>query len=473
MKHAVLIILVACGLTAAGCSLHQPTVVTLPVALPEHYLEQSAASPSRDPVGPWWYIFADSQLDSLIADLFGQNLQIEQGFARLQQAQASRQKIRSAQFPALDINGEAGRSRQPSFAGDFTGNNSQLAAAASFEIDLWGKLSSRTRAGDKELEASYEDLRTLYLGLTAELAEFYFLAVEQRAQINLTLETIRSFEDTVQRVESRYRMGLVPALDVYQARQNLGAARATLYNFEANLANAEHAIAVLVGRYPDRTSAGDLGQLPTAPETFPTGLPTELIGHRPDLRAALRRVEVADAEVAVAIAERFPSINLLGNFGQTRQDFSTGLIEGDFWSLLGSLTMPVFDAGRRKAEVDRSKFRLQEAVAAYQQAVLNAFREVEDALAGNQTTEVRITRLIETTDATGSALRLSLKRYMLGVSDYLPVLTAQRNDFEAQSALLTARRQLVSARISLARALGGRWMDSQIERRLASQSGVK
>jgi NodT family efflux transporter outer membrane factor (OMF) lipoprotein len=459
------------GLALTACSLHQPADVALPTELPPTYLGKSMTKTAPPTTERWWEDFNDPQLNGLMDELFAQNLTIEQAIASLDQSRATARQVRSAKFPTLSANAEAGRAMQPTISGDVTGNTSQMAAAASFEIDLWGKLAARSDAAEKAVTASYEDLRTLYLGLAAELADLYYLAVEQRAQIRLTDETIQSFEDTVQRVEDRYRMGLVPALDVYQARQNLAAARATRHGFEANLANAEHAVAVLVGRYPNRESAGVLAILPATPEAFPAGLPAELVGHRPDLRAALRRIEAADQTVAAAIADRFPSINLLGSYGQTRQDTAVGLVDGDFWSLLGSLTLPVFDAGRRRAEVDRTRAAVREAVATYQQKTLDAFREVEDALADSYATEQRIIRLQETEEATGAALRLSLQSYLYGLTDYLPVLTAQRSHFEVQSRLLSVRRQLISDRISLARALGGSWMDDKIEQRTASMSG--
>lgn len=461
--------LVLCFLLLAGCSLHSPTAVSPPSAVPEHFLEAPIA-PVSDPIHErWWLAFGDQNLNALMEAMFRQNLQLEGGFARLEQAQATLRTVRSAQFPALNLSAEQGRSMQPSFAGTYIGNNQRLSVAASYELDLWGKLSARSEAARKSAEASYEDLQVLYLSLSAQMAELYYLAVEQRAQIALVDETIASFEDTVARVESRYRQGLVPALDLYQTRQNLSAARAGRLVFEANLKVAEHALSVLLGHYPADDLPGDLNQLPETVAAFPAGLPSELIARRPDLRASLHRIEAADASVAAAIADRFPSINLLGSVGTSRQDFSTGLIEGDFWSLLGSLSAPLFDAGRRKAEVERNRALVRESVATYQQQVLTAFQEVEDALAKNRATEERIARLVETEQSTRAALRLSLQRYLYGLTDYLPVLTSQRVQFDTRSRLLAARRQLLSDRISLGRALGGTWMQQQLEQRLATK----
>ncbi len=449
----------------SGCAFYPQSEIGFPEEMPAEFVAQQGEPVEPFTTGRWWARFEDLQLNRVMDEMFEQNLEIEQAYARLQQARSTFRTVRAARFPSLSAEGQAGRSKQPTVGGDFTGDNYQFSGAAAYELDLWGKIAKRAESAGKRYEASQEELQTLYLGLSAQLADLYYLAVEQRAQLALTDETIKSFADTVESVEERYRLGVVPAVDVYQARQNLSAARASRHLFAANLATAEHGIAVLLGRYPDRVSAGNLKELPAAPEAFPAGIPSELLGRRPDLRASLRLVEAADADVAAAIADRFPSINLLGNYGTSSQDFSTGLIEGDFWSYLGKLTLPVFDAGRRRSEVERSKAVARERVAAYRQAVLSAFKEVEDALVENRELEMRISSLIETESATEATLRLSLDRYFYGLTDYLPVLSAQRTHFNTRSQLLSARRQLITARISLARALGGEWMLGEIAAR--------
>jgi NodT family efflux transporter outer membrane factor (OMF) lipoprotein len=460
-------------LLLAGCSLHKPTDVRLSVDPPQEFLEQQMTGEARSLLGQWWLAFEDEQLNQLMAELFEQNLELTQAVARLEQVEALARITRSAESPFLSGGGNVGRSSQPGLSDDFIGNNQQLSLAAGYELDLWGKLSAQSRAAELELSASRQDIQTLYLGLSARLADLYFLAIEQRAQLALTEQSIASFADTLLRVENRYNLGLVPAVDMYQARQSLAGAQAARYLFKASLGEVEHATAVLIGRYPERSPGGSLEQLPGAPDLFDAGIPAELISQRPDLQAALQRVEAADYRVAAAIADRFPSISLSGGYGSLRQDVTAGLIKGEFWSLLGNLAMPIVDGGRRLAEVDRKKAALREAVANYQQKVLTAFQEVEDALVNNYATEQRVERLAETAQATGATLRLSTDRYLAGLVDYLPVLTAQRTDFDVSSRLLSARRQLLAERISLARALGGDWMRDQMNSRLQIEEDEK
>jgi NodT family efflux transporter outer membrane factor (OMF) lipoprotein len=387
----------------------------------------------------------------------------------MEQLQAVTRQAKSVLYPTLTAGGEASRARQPGIFGSTTGDNYSLSLAAGYEIDLWNKNRSGAMAAMLEERASREDVRSLYITLSAELVDLYYLAVEQRAQIDLTDGTIASFENTVELVTRRYVQGLVSALDVYQARQNLSFAKASRPVFEANLAATEHAIAVLLGRYPERDLAGKMADLPETPEAFPAGLPSRVLARRPDVQAEFLRVQASDAQVAQAIADRFPSFNLLGNYGRSRTSFSTGDVTGTFWNLLASAALPVIDGGRRKAEVDRSEAEFREILSRYRKKVLTSFQEVENALVNNRTTEERIRQLEERVDATAGALRLSLDRYLLGLSDYLPILTAQASDFTARSQLLAAKRQLVSDRISLARALGGDWMEEEMEiRRKAS-----
>lgn len=467
MLKKILTLIVATALLV-GCSLHQPQKIKTSTDIPERYLEQTAQAEAAVTPDRWWLAFNDDLLNLLMDELFAENLELEQAFARLEQVRAVLKSTDSSRYPSLSLDAQRGRNRQPQLSGNFTGDSWQASAAARFEIDLWGKLSSRSDAAGKDLAAGEEELKTLYLSLSSQLAELYYQAVAQRAQLDLTDKTIASVAETLTMVESRYRQGLVPAVDVYQARQNLTAAKANRHTTEASLAVAEHAIAVLIGRYPDRDSAGELNILPPTPRSFPAGLPSELIAERPDLTAALRRIEAADTRVAAAIADRFPSINLIGSYGHTSQETTAGLLEGNFWSLLGQFAMPVFDAGRRKAEVERNRAAVREAVAKYQQSVLLAFREVEDALARNRTTELRIDQLVATVNSTDASLRLSRDRYLSGLTDYLPVLTAQRNHFETQTRLLSARQQLISERIALARSLGGNWMTEKIDQRRSS-----
>ena len=453
----------------AGCAVHKPQSVELPVTVPESFIEAGGALSTDQIIGKWWNFFEDERLNALMDEAFMKNLDIQGAYARLEQSAAIVRSTSSLRQPFLDVDVEFKREKSPSFLGDYTGNSYRLSLSAGYEIDIWGKNKSLATAAALDNEATLEDLKAAYMSISAQLADLYYLSVEQRAQLKLTDGTIVSFEDALKRVERRYRHGLAPALDVYQARQNLARARANRPVFATNLAVTEHAVAALLGRYPDRSTAGALAVIPEMPASFPAGLPSEILTRRPDVQASYLRLKASDERIASAIADRFPSFNLLGNYGKSSAAFVTDDVVGVFWNLMLNIAQPLFDGQRRSAEVDHVRAIFRENLALYHKAVLGAFQEVEDALAKNRSSEERILLLNDQIIASSNALRLSTYRYMEGLSDYLPVLAAQQSLYESESALLSAKRQLISDRVQLARALGGEWMDPYIEERLTAE----
>ncbi len=450
-------------LMLAACSPHTRIAIEHEHDLPANYVETSDVARDNIVVGNWWERFGDTDLNRLIEEALLANLDLEQALARLQQSEALLRTASAARYPTLAVAGNTRTGSQPGAFGDVDGQDSSLSVAAAFELDLWGKNAARSRGADFDYQAAQQELRALQLSLAARVADAYFLLIEQRSQLQLAEQSIAAFTNSLEMVELRYRNGLVPTVDLYQARQNLASAQASREATQTVLSLAEHALAVLVGRYPGEEVAGQLVELPSPPETFPNGLPSELLTRRPDLRAAMLRVQANDERVAVAIAERFPSINLLGSYGTSRNTFSVPTISGEFWNLAAGLTMPVIDGGRRRAEVDRQEAVVAESLARYRQTVLVAFQEVEDALARNYNIERRIIYLTAAEAAAADSLRTSLERYRYGLSEYLQVVTAQVFHFQIKERLIAARRQMLSDRISLARALGGEWPMPEIE----------
>jgi outer membrane protein, multidrug efflux system len=451
---------------AAGCTVHQPQMREHPAAMPDRYAEASETWPVQ-PLERWWTAFGDERLDEFMAEAFAGNLDLNRGFARLAQLAASGDIVGAGRRPGLNLEGAAGRGRQAAPGGATTNDSLRISLAAAYELDVWGKVQFRADAAQLDTLASAEEINALYLSLAAQIADLYFLAVEQRAQLQLTDRIIGYSTDTLARVEDRYQQGLVPPLDVYQSRQNLAQARARRPIHEANLARAEHALAVLAGRFPERLPAGSLAEIPRLPAELPVGLPAQLLLNRPDIKASFLRLQASDERIGAAVADRFPSFNLVGSYGGASPELSNLLGSGNiFWNLLLNLTQPLFDGGRRQAEVERTRALLEENLAVYHQSVLRAMQEVEDALAGGQATAARLGSLEEGAAAAAASLRLTTDRYLQGLSDYLPVLTAQSFHLEAESALLAARRQLLVDRIQLARALGGGWMEGMVEERL-------
>lgn len=453
----VLISSLICLALLAACSPHTRIKVEQEQNIPAEFVETHGVAQVGTVVDNWWEWFGDADLNALIDDALEYNLDLEQALARLQQSEALLKSASAALYPTVGIAGSARKGSQPGVTRDLEGEDYSLSVAAAYEIDLWGKNAARSRGAGFDYEAAQEEFKSLQLSLVARVADAYFLLVEQRSQLQLTEQSIAAFTNSLEMVERRYRDGIVPAVDLYQARQNLASAQASREATESALKLAEHALMVLVGRYPGEEVASQLIDLPSPPETFPAGLPSELLTRRPDLRAALLRVQANDERVAVAIADRFPSINLLGSYGTSRNTFSVPTISGEFWNLAAGLALPVIDGGRRRAEVDRQQAIVAESLARYRQTVLVAFQEVEDSLTRNYNIERRIVYLTAAEKAAADSLRLSLARYRYGLSEYLQVVTAQVFHFQIQGSLIAAKRQMLSDRISLARALGGEW----------------
>jgi NodT family efflux transporter outer membrane factor (OMF) lipoprotein len=469
----IFFIMLIMQISITGCAVHKPQTIELSVPLPESFIEEAGKPVPGYPLEHWWKTFNDPKLNALMDEAFTGNLDLAKANARLEQMEALSRIAAASQQPFLNLEAQGSREDTPGFFGSNTGNSYRLSLAAGYELDFWKKLKTRTRAADLEMEASEEEVKSVYLSLTAQLVDFYYLAVEQRAQLELSDRTIESFADTLKRVERRYKEGLVSALDVYQASQNLAGVKARRQAFEATLNVTEHALSVLLGRYPGVGTTGGLAIIPDIQESFPAGLPSGLLARRPDVQSALLRVKASDERIAEAIADRFPSFNLLANYGSSSTAFSTGAIRGTFWNIIMNLAQPVLDGERRKAEVDRTRAVFRENLALYHRTVLLAFQDVEDAMVRSRTTEERIIMLEEEETAASASLRLSLDKYMLGLSEYLPVLTAQGLLFDARSRLLEARRQLISDRIQIARALGGEWMNSEMEKSFAEDAKRK
>ncbi len=447
-----------------GCAVHQHTEPD-PGQLPRQFSQVPEQVVSPGYLDGWWVFFGDPQLSEFVAKVLAQNLDIAQGIARLAQVEATTRGAGASRLPSLFLEGQASRDSLPGPTGTVTGSNFRLSLAAAYELDLWQKHQSLRDAAGAEMQAAREDVKSLYLSVSATSADLYYLAVSLQGQVDLAGRIVESFRQTKQRVAERYRLGLVSALDLYQAEQSVNAALLARTDLEGKLAVARHGLAVLLGEFPRPGLLALKAEMPSLVASLPVGLPADLLTRRPDIQAARLRVAARDERVGAALADRFPSINLMAAYGRSGSSLGSPLSE-TFWNLIAGLTQPLFDGGRLRAEVDRNRAALDEALAGYRQVVLRAVREVEDALVANRQTEERLVILQEQAVVTGGALRLAEDGYFQGLNDYLPVLTAQRSFLETEKQLLEVRRQLLADRVSLVRALGGEWMEATLRERL-------
>jgi len=445
--------LVLLPLLGSGCTVHPvPNRSGSPVPIPAAFSASGAAEGS----GLWWKEFRDPKLDKLVEQALADNLGLRGAWARLRQANALARQAGSALYPEVGVEAGVSRARTEVAGATARANLFSVGVAASYEVDLWGRVRSVTSAAELDAEASRDDLETAAISVAATVGDVWYSLVEQRQRLDVLKEQIKAGKTLLGLVEHRFAQGQASALDVYQQRTQLANTRGLVPPVEARLAVLEHELAVLLGRVPTDLVAPERGRLPELPPLPDAGLPVTLLHRRPDVRAAAVRLAAADHRVAAAVADRLPAVRLTGGAGYASNSFHK-LSVRPAWNMGSSLLMPIFDAGRRVAEVSRTKARVDEALAAYANSVLQAVREVEDALIQESKQReflVSIQLQIKLADAT---LRQAKLRYANGLSDYLPVLTAVQALQRLQRVEVTARRRMISFRIQLYRALGGSW----------------
>ncbi len=448
-------------LLLAACSPFTVPETTSP-PLPQSYLGASQQEAVKLP-DRWWEVFADPELNRLQQQLLSGNLDLRQTLYRLEQLAALQRAGGAGLWPALTLNGSASRNSTPGITGNSISNSSQISLAAGYEIDLWNRLHNKTTAAELRRKAGQQEAQTLLLSLSAQLTEQYFLAAEQRAQLHLLQRQIERNRQLLEITTERYRAGLTTAGELYQIRKNLAQNESRIPPYRTGLIQAENSIALLLGQVP-QAEMTRIQQLPQLASLLDSGLPASLLTRRPDIAAALLQLQAADQELAAALADRLPAVNLTATLGRSVTQLAGGDIEGSFWSLALGLTQPLFDGGRRKAESDRQQAIREEQLAAYRQTILKAVQEVENALSADQNSAVRVAWLKQQQHISEQDLALAQDNYRSGLTDSSVLLSSEISHLEIVSQNLSAQRQWLSSRITLARALGGSWMAEELEK---------
>ncbi len=455
----------------SSCSPHHTVEdPTPPIDLPDSYAQTAGdeeVAPESDLPDEWWLAFGDPELAYLVDEALRRNFQLGAAWARLEQAEAGVQGAASGWWPQISAQLDVSRRRQVVVFGalgqqEFEVNGLGISVPVSYEVDLWNRVGHSVSAGSLDVLAGRDDVEALAMTLVANVVETWLNLLQQRAARALLRDQLETNEVYEELVTLRFAHGLGTALDVYQQRQQVQATRAQLAQIEGAEAMARQQLAVLVGRSPGAFASGQIGQLPE-PNTLPplpplprTGIPSELLLRRPDVRAARHRVMAQDHRLGAAIADQFPQLRFNASVGLSNPSLEN-LLSSFVWSIASSLLAPALDGGRRAAEVRRNRAALRERLQTFAQTVLTAMLEVENALAQERQLAVQITSLEDQLAAARATLLESRRRYGEGLSDYLPVLTALGATQRTEQSILTARRQLLSQRVQLARALGGAW----------------
>lgn len=468
--------LLALTFLAAGlcsCSVER-TQVEPPVQAPAGF---STNGPAETPA-EWWTSFNDPDLNSLVEEALRDSFSLRVAWDRLDQARAVAARSRAPLWPSLD--GSAGASQTASHSpgtplgAGGTDHTTQFSFGlqAGYEVDLWGRVRSAADAALLDAQAAEQDLQAAAITLSVDMARTWFRLAEQQAQLALVGKQLETNRKYLEAITLRFRRGKVGATDVLQQRQLVEANRGERALIESNIRVLEHQLAVLLGKPPGSFRPDAPNALPELPSLPDTGLPAEWIRRRPDVRAAELRVQAADQRVAAAIADRFPKLSL-GLTASTSTEDLRDLFDNWAASVAASLVAPLFDAGLRKAEVERTRAVMSQQLHSYGQVVLTSLKEVEDALAREARQAEYVRSLGEQLDLSRQAKEQTLDNYAKGTADFTRYLTTLLSYQQLQRSHLQARRDLVLFRIDLYRALAGGWSLPRADRADPGEDGKR
>lgn len=433
-----------------GCS-YQPITTTAP-DLPEQFRHQDSTTAKQTASLNWWQDFNDTHLNQWVESGLQANQDLAATLARLQQSQANLRQVNSDRFPELNANGN----RQRSWSDD--GDERQLTDAwrvglnASYEIDFWGRISALSKQAQFELQADKAALQVQANTVAANISQYWFGWVAAQQKAALLASQQERVSKALTAIEGRFRRGRVSITDVWRQRQLLETLEGQLINAKAEIELNRNQLALWTGQTPYSLRYPTEADLPLLPQQPDAGIPLQRLQQRPDVQQAWAEVEAANAAVAAAISERFPRFSLSADYSGTAEK-SSDLVDTWVSNLTGNLLLPVIDGGNRRAQVDRRQAQLQERLASYQQTLLTAVKEVEDALIQEKQLADFLQNLQERVELSQRTASMQGKRYLNGVADFLDLLSAQQSSLELEQQRLDAQRRLLEVRIQLYRAL--------------------
>ena len=454
--------LLLAGCFAAGSNYERPK---LPA--PEQYrFVQGTAQAETLADAPWFQVFDDTVLQALIRDAIGTNLDLRAAAARVAEARARAGLAASYLYP--EVEGVARYNvRQATRTGedgvrledeDTTHQSGTYGFQLSWELDLFGRIRREHEAALAIVLATEQARRGVLVTLVGDVASHYFLLRELDLQLEIARRTLRVNDETVIYFVNRLEGGVSNRLEVDRIRANRALTAAAIPELEAQIAVVENALSLLLGRPPGAVTRARLELAePTAP-SIPPGLPASLLERRPDVLRAEQLLVAANADIGAAKARFFPTISLTGFLGGVSGDLTTFLGgEGGVWSAGAGLLQPVFQGGRLRRNLEAAQARFDAALAEYQQAALNGYREVANTLVTIQKlAEIRAHQQ-DGVEALQQASELSRFRYDTGLANYVEILTADQELFQQELLLAQTRGAELRARAELYRTLGGGW----------------
>jgi len=464
---------VALLLLLAGCAVG-PNYKKPEIATPVQFYGDTAAAEARSLADlPWWGVYQDTVLTSLIRQALDSGYSVRYAAARVEEARARYGVAKSQFYPQVNYGAGASQQRLPTTLFSGTGEPGDLYTAsvsASWEIDLWGRIRRLNQQAKSQYLATEEAQRGVALSLTTEVAESYFQLRELDDLLIIARNTAANFQATYEMFQRQVQGGVASAIQTYRAEASLATALATIPDLERQIVARENQITLLLGRGPGPVPRGlDLASQPQ-PAEIPAGLPSTLLLRRPDVRGAEQQLIAANANVGANIAAMFPTISLTGLFGAASPELNTMFGAGTVWSVGAGLLGPLFQGGKLRKNVAIAKAQFQQALILYEQSVNNSFGEVSTQLAAWQKLAESQRQIEREVYAYQESVRLANVRYLSGLSSYVEVLDAMNLLFPAQNNLAQVRLQRLVALAEFYKALGGGWQVEAAQAAAAADS---
>jgi multidrug efflux system outer membrane protein len=473
MRGAIVTLLVS-GL-AVGCNYTKEKAPPPPVEVPATYTEGAEIPPPPEPKAEpvrdvrWWRSMSDPTLTALIEEALRRNQSVKAGWARVRQARFIANQVRAARMPQIGLTGDYSIGRTIQAFGQVRAQQGVGSLPVSYEVDLFARRAREHQGAKLDAQAARLDQEALAIAISAEVAEAWFDSVNARIEVAVVTEQLDTDLKFLELVELRYREGLNSAVDVHQQRQRVASQRALLAMADAQTELTDQRLSVLLGEAPGREFPLADKVLPDIGPTPEIEVPAALLNARPDIQAIQKRVEAEDRRLSAAIGARLPQIVLdftpsytwlnaeIGGTDASGTPFPETSVHGWTWNAGAHFSVPVFDGLRGWSAIKTQRAVADQLIEQYAETILTALFEVESSLTLERQERLRIQFLEEEFRLASITLEATRDRYRAGLSDFLPVLTALATRQLSELQLVSSRRQLVSYRVQLYRALGGAW----------------
>ncbi len=423
---------------------------------------QGESTPRTADLARWWQAFGDTTLSSLIERAIESNLDLALARARIRQARAARGIVASALWPQADGAAAYRRRHAEGFGGVPPARDLfQIGLDAAWEIDVFGGTRRAVEASDADIQSAREDLRDVLVSLVAEMGSNYATLRGLQEEIAIARQNLAAQKRTADITRKRFEAGFVSKLDVANAEAQAATTESQIPRLESAAAETIYSMSLLLGQEPGPLTEelSTTSPVPATPPVVPVGLPSDLLRRRPDIRRAEARLHAATARIGVATADLFPKFSLTGAMGFSSTDLALALnwTQSRTWSFGPTVTWPIFQAGKILSNIEVQNALEEQAFINYQKAVLTALRDVETALVAYAKERERYSSLQDAVANNRQAVDLAMQLYVVGRTDFLNVLNAQRSLFLNEEALAQSSRTLTTSLISLYKALGGGW----------------